>query len=147
MDIDKIKQFKADELSITPHQDAARVAVADMRRSFKNKVVEPGAAGANARLRLALLEAYALALSRERDLGTMPVDYVVGVACGLSDVASSLIMSTCMGSTETDQVETLLIMMGDVATMAVASVAATHENVESGAVSGVRYDAPVVRKT
>lgn len=147
MDVNKIKQFKADELSITPHQDAARVAVADMRRSFENKVVEPGAAGASARLRLALLESYALALSRERDLGTTPVDYMFGVAHGLSDIAVSLIMSTFTTASKENHVDMLLLMINDIVSTAVASVAATHENVESGAVSGVRYDAPIVRKT
>ena len=58
--------------TLTPREDAARQAVADMMAAMAEALAQPGEAGVRARLTLAVGEATVMAIARELDRGGAP---------------------------------------------------------------------------
>lgn len=62
----------AETPSLTPHQDAARATVREMRADLAGDLSDAGECGTYTRIVLAAIEAFCLAVAREEDAGADP---------------------------------------------------------------------------
>lgn len=126
------------QAGLTPHQDATAQALDALRAKFAPLIVRSGDAGARSRIRLAILEAFSVAMARERDNGVRMSPIGMGVADAVADVVSSFVVTVASASTAETKVDGVDRIFGIAHTRAVNAVV-DWQDMPDDEVTGIRY--------
>lgn len=123
---------------LTPHQDVNAKALEVLHAKFAQLIARPGDAGARARIRLAIIEAYSCAMARERDNGIRMNAIGMGIRDAIADVVSSFVVTVASASPAEMKVEGVEHILETARALAIDAV--TNWNGLSGdEVTGIRY--------
>lgn len=127
--------------SITPHSDAAELALIEFEAKMTPAMSLPGREGVSARMQFALVSAMQRAVGREFDGGIKGGD----VALSLAEATASMLVSHLAGyMTELSSEERRFIVHGVIASVnqRTLEMIAELDNMSPNNVSGIRLDTP-----